>query len=248
MLCRQIFLAVDQRRCNGSTNPKILEVMMEKLLDEKVKDQVTKLFEDLKEPVEIIFFGNKDDCQYCTEIEQLLSEIAELSEKLHLSVYDYHVDQALAVKYHVEDSPVFVLAGKEGEEIVDYGIRFYGLPSGHEFASLVNDLVLVSSRDSGLEAETRTYLSQLQKPVKLQVFVTPTCPYCPQAVILAHQMALESQWITADMVEATEFPELSERFNVSGVPQTTINMGAGTVIGAYPEFQLIEEIKIALAK
>ena len=67
-------------------------------------------------------------------------------------------------------------------------------------------------------------------------------------MILAHKMALESKLVSADMVEATEFPELAGRFNVSGVPQTTINLGAGTVVGASPEFQLVEEIKIALAK
>jgi len=221
---------------------------MEKLLDENVQGQVKKLFLDLKDPVEVILFGNKENCEYCSEIQMLLSEVVALSDKLHLTVYDFDENKAERERFQVEDSPVFILAGKNGDELVDYGIRFYGIPSGHEFASFVNDLVLVSGRDSGLQPETRTYLAGLQKPLKLQVFVTPTCPYCPQAVILAHQMAMESKWVTSDMVEATEFPELAERFNVSGVPQTTINLGAGTVIGAYPEFQLVEEIKIAMAK
>jgi Glutaredoxin-like domain protein len=221
---------------------------MEKLLDERVQEQVKKMFTDLKEPVEVIFFGSQANCEYCEEIKALLGEVVDLSEKLHLTVYDFDENIEERQRFAVEDAPVFVLAGKEGNEIIDYGIRFYGIPSGHEFASFVNDLVLVSGRDSGLQPETRKYLAGLQKPLKLQVFVTPTCPYCPQAVILAHQMAMESKLVTADMVEATEFPELANRFNVSGVPQTTINLGAGTVIGAYPEFQLVEEIKVAIAK
>jgi hypothetical protein len=61
-------------------------------------------------------------------------------------------------------------------------------------------------------------------------------------------MALESPMIEAEMVEATEFPELSKRFHVSGVPQTTINAGAGTVVGAVPEDQLLKEIQRAVAK
>jgi glutaredoxin len=80
----------------------------------------------------------------------------------------------------------------------------------------------------------------------LQVYVTPTCPYCPSSVILAHQMALESPWVEAEMIEAMEFPELASRHNVSGVPQTTINDGAGTVVGAVPEQNLVAELKIAL--
>ena len=66
--------------------------------------------------------------------------------------------------------------------------------------------------------------------------------------MLAHQMAIESPMIEAEMVEAMEFPELSERFRVSGVPQTTINAGAGTVVGAVPEEHLLAEIQRVAGK
>jgi hypothetical protein len=65
-------------------------------------------------------------------------------------------------------------------------------------------------------------------------------------VLLAYQMAMESPYIQAEMIEATEFSDLSDRFNVSGVPQTTINLGAGTVVGAVPEDYLLEEIQRAV--
>ena len=126
------------------------------------------------------------------------------------------------------------------------GIRYAGIPSGHEFSSLIHDLILVSGRDSGLGQETRNFLKSLDSPVLLQVFVTPTCPYCPRAVVLAHQMALESSMVEAEMVEAMEFPDLSNRFGVSGVPQTTINFGSGTVVGAVPEDDLLAEIRRSL--
>jgi hypothetical protein len=65
--------------------------------------------------------------------------------------------------------------------------------------------------------------------------------------VLAHQLAMESPLVEAEMIEAMEFPELANQFDVSGVPQTTINMGAGSVVGAVPEGQLIVEIRQALA-
>jgi hypothetical protein len=65
-------------------------------------------------------------------------------------------------------------------------------------------------------------------------------------VVLAHQMAIESPWVVADAVEAMEFPELANRYDVSGVPQTTINQGAVNVVGAAPEDNLVAEIKRAL--
>jgi hypothetical protein len=64
--------------------------------------------------------------------------------------------------------------------------------------------------------------------------------------VLAHQMAMESPLVEAEAIEASEFPELADRFNVSGVPQTTINFGAGTVVGAVPEEHLITEIQQAM--
>ncbi len=65
--------------------------------------------------------------------------------------------------------------------------------------------------------------------------------------MLAYQMALESPLVQAEMVEATEFPELSNRHNVSGVPQTTINDGKGNVVGAVPEANLMAEILRAVS-
>jgi glutaredoxin-like protein len=220
--------------------------MTTKLLDNEISKQVQDAFTQLKEPVQVLFFGKKEDCQYCPDTLQLLAEVTALSDKLSLEIHDMDDDSAIAKQYRVDKAPGVVIAGKDGGQILDYGIRFAGIPAGHEFSSLINDLILVSSRESGLSSQTRSYLQQLDKPVLLQVFVTPTCPYCPQAVTLAHQMALESPMIESEMVEAMEFPQLSNQFGVSGVPQTTINSGAGTVVGAVPEEHLLVEIQLAL--
>ena len=221
---------------------------MPAMLDDDVKKQIREMFDTLQHPVEVFLFGSEDKerCQYCAETAQLLQEVTGLSDLLSLNVYDLEHDAQLAAQYKVDGTPEFVLVGRDGDQLVDYGIRYKGIPAGHEFTSLVNDLVLVSRRDSNLNEETRQFLRDLKEPVHLQVFVTPTCPYCPRAVVLAHQMALESPMVEAVMVEAMEFPELAHRFNVSGVPQTTINMGAGTVVGAVPENHLINEIRAAL--
>ncbi len=223
---------------------------MTSMLDENIKKQVQEVFASLQHPVEILFFGSTDParCQYCEETQQLLKEVSELSPKLALKVFDIQSNADVAHQYKVDGTPEFVLVGRDDDKIVDYGIRYKGIPAGHEFSSLINDLVLISRRDSNLSPETRQFLKELPQPVHLQVFVTPTCPYCPRAVILAHQFAMESPLVEAEMVEAMEFPELSERFEVSGVPQTTINMGAGTLVGAAPEQNLVDEIRKALEK
>ncbi|HSA99780.1 MAG TPA: thioredoxin family protein, partial [Anaerolineales bacterium] len=224
-----------------------MEQTMQKILDDQVVKQINDVFAGLKEPVQVLYFGSRENCDYCSEAQQLLEEVAATNDKIGLSVYDIQENQDIAQKFNVTNAPAVVIAAKDGSEIKDLGIQFSGIPSGHEFGTLINDILLVSKRDSGLNEKTREYLRNLGKPLHLQVFVTPTCPYCPRAVLLAHQMAMENpQMIRAEGVEAMEFPELASRFNVSGVPQTVINAGAGTVVGAVPEQNLLAEIRRAL--
>jgi glutaredoxin-like protein len=195
----------------------------------------------------VLFFGSKDNCDYCNETKQLLEEVTALNDKIELSVYDMQENQDIASRFNVTNTPGIVIAAKDNAEVSNLGIQFSGIPSGHEFSTLINDIVIVSRRDSGLSEKTREFLKNLDKPLHLQVFVTPTCPHCPRAVLLAHQMAMENpQMIRAEGVEATEFPELANQFNVRGVPQTVINAGAGTVVGAVPEQNLLAEIMRAL--
>lgn len=215
---------------------------MEALLNTDIANQVKEAFAQLDQGVEVLFFGRQEDCEFCDQTLQLIEEVTNLSDKLTLSTYDVEVDSEQAARFNVDKTPGLVIAGREEDQLADFGIRYAGVPSGHEFSSLIQDIILVSGRDSRLSQQTREFLADLTEPISLQVFVTPTCPYCPQAVLLAHQMAMESPLIQAEMVEAMEFPELSNRHGVSGVPQTTINDGAGHLVGAVPEPQLLAEI------
>ena len=148
--------------------------MVNRLLNEDITRQVSEFFQQLQEPVQVLFFGSKNNCDYCEDTRQLIEEVVGTSDKLGLSVYDIDQDAGLAQQYKVDKTPGMVIAGRDGDQILDYGIRYSGIPSGHEFSSLINTLVLVSSRDSGLGPKTREYLAGLKKPVHLQVFVTPT--------------------------------------------------------------------------
>lgn len=221
---------------------------MARLLNDDIVQQVRDIFsESLKEPVALIYFGTQQgDCMFCNETQQLLEEVAQISDKISLEIYDLDKDADQVSTYRVDKAPATIIAAKDGDTIKDYGIRYYGIPSGHEFSSLIQDILQVSERDSGLQPATREFLRSLSQPVHLQVFVTPTCPYCPRAVALTHRMAMESDLLTADMVEAQEFYELANKYGVSGVPHTDINDGKGTVVGAVPEEHFVAEIRRAL--
>jgi len=220
---------------------------MEKLLNDQIIKQIHEAFAEMQDPVQVLYFGSREGCESCAETQQLLEEVTALSDRLELSTYDIQEHQDVASRFHVANAPGIVIAAKDDTGVQDLGVQFSGIPSGHEFSTLINDILTVSKRDSGLSEKTRQFLKSLDQPIHLQVFVTPSCPYCPRAVLLAHQMAMENpQMIRAEGVEAMEFPELANRFNVRGVPQTVINAGAGIVVGAVPEQNLLAEIMRAL--
>ena len=114
-------------------------------------------------------------------------------------------------------------------------MRFLGAPAGYEFMSLVEAIILAGTDDSGLSAVSKQAIADhVTAPLEIRVFVTPTCPHCPRAVILAQRMAAESPFIRATCVEATEFLDLSRKYRVTGVPKTVVNESI-EILGALPE-------------
>ena len=88
-------------------------------------------------------FTDQANCDYSADTRQLLQEVTELSDKLNLTVYDI-VEHSDLASHKVDKTPGFVLAGKDGDAIIDYGIRYFGIPAGHEFTTLIHDLLVVS--------------------------------------------------------------------------------------------------------
>jgi len=145
-----------------------------KILNDSIIEQVRSVFQKLQGPVGVLFFGTEKDCEYCADTRQLLEEVVALSDRLSLKSYDLEQDSEIARRYRVDKAPALVITGLDGEQVVDYGMRFYGIPAGHEFSALVQALMLVSEGDSGLQQETRQFLHELTQPVHLLVFSTPT--------------------------------------------------------------------------
>jgi alkyl hydroperoxide reductase subunit AhpF len=138
------------------------------------------LAESLREPVTIEFFTQRrsplvipgrQECEYCEETEQLLSEVAGLSDKIQLSVHDLrgHPDEGKPFGIVSEMVPAFVLRGENLGTV-----RYFGIPAGYEFTNFIQDLAAVSTGVTHLTQVTQESLSQLPGDVHIRVFVTPT--------------------------------------------------------------------------
>lgn len=152
------------------------------ILNEDQKREVSELLQGgMEQPVNIIYFTQEkpslelpvevevSPCEFCEETEQLLTEIAELSGKLNLKVYDFIKDKDKVEEYGIGEVPATVVAGDK-----DYGIRYYGIPSGYEFSALLDAIINVSKRKGKLSDSTREALTAIKEPVHIRVFVTPT--------------------------------------------------------------------------
>jgi len=211
------------------------------LIGQKERDFLAKEFSaKLADEVRLVVFTQEVPCVFCKETVQVVQELAEISPKVKVEIYDFIKDQRRAKELRIDQIPAIAVIGAK-----DYGVRFYGIPSGYEFSSLVGAVIDVSKGDSGLSPKTREALKAVDSSIHIQVFVTPTCPYCPAAVRTAHKMAIESEMIWAEMVEATEFVPLAQKYSVTAVPKVVIN-DKFEFNGAVPEDLFVSHVLHAL--
>lgn len=191
-----------------------------KYINEEVLEQLKDIFSSMKDEVRIALFTKDEPCETCLETRDFISELIQASDKLSLIEYDLKRDSELAEEYGVSLAPSLVLLDKAGEY---KRIKFNGIPSGHEINSFISSVIAVSGNGQTLPDTIAERLSRVDKPVNIKVFVTLGCPHCPGAVEKAHHLALLNDNISAEMIEAQTFYDLSEEYNVSSVPKIVIN-------------------------
>jgi glutaredoxin-like protein len=207
--------------------------------DEHKEHLRMELNEKLEKPVKIIMFTQEVECQFCMQTRQLINELAALNDKIKVEIYDFLKDSEKAKEYGVDKVPAIVIVSEK-----DYGIRFYGMPYGYELQTLLEGVINVSRGRTDVSEETIKKLREIKTPVHIQVFVTLTCPYCPVVATIAYKFAIESDLIKADVIEASEFPQLAVKYAVMGTPKTIINEKI-EFIGAFPEDLFLEHVLLA---
>jgi glutaredoxin-like protein len=135
---------------------------------EDEKEIVSRL-NQMTHDVKVILFSQSLNCETCPDTERLIRALAALSERIKLDVLNPMIDKDAATKYKVELVPTIILEGDR-----DYGIRYWGIPAGYEFACLLEDIVSIGKRESGLTEASKELIRELTEPLDLKVFVTPT--------------------------------------------------------------------------
>jgi glutaredoxin-like protein len=217
------------------------------IISEEDAAQIRTLFEErLDGDVTLVHFTQKQSklvvpgvvpCAGCRDALDLLEELVALDSRLKLEVHDFAAEADLAQQMGIDHIPATVVRGEgDGDRV-----RLLGVPSGYEFSTLLEDIFEASAGAPELPVAISEALEGLEEDVHIQVFVTPTCPYCPTAVHGAHVLARASERVTADMVMAGEFPDLAQRYGVMAVPKTVIN-GTHTFEGAIPDEDVLRAV------
>lgn len=220
-------------------------MMQQPIISDQDRAQLKRTFrKDLSGDVNLRLFTQRPspiaipgrECPRCAQTQQLMEELTALSPKLHLDTVDFYQDPQVAREHGVTRIPA-ILLGANGHSRV----KFYGVPIGYELATIVEGIKTISRNVSPLSMETRKKLRQVNQPVHIQVFVTPSCTYCPGQARLTHAFALDCPHISADVIEIQEFPTLAQTYSVRSVPLTVINEYT-KFTGVVSEAQLLEHV------
>lgn len=192
---------------------------MKKLLDEQTAEQVKEIFNEIKKEISLVYF-TKNECQNCNITEQLLNELSELSNSIKLTVHNISENEEVKQKYNIEDAPSYLILDSDNKQV---GSTFYGVPAGHEFNTIITNIIDASDDQEFFEEETLEKINKIDKPVDIKVFVTTSCPHCPGAAINASRLAQLNPNIKATVYESQTFGEVAQKYNVSSVPKIVIN-------------------------
>jgi glutaredoxin-like protein len=211
------------------------------LITEADQARLREDFARLKRPVRLLFFTQSIGCETCLQTRQVIDELPPLSARISIEEVNFVLDKQRAEQFGIDRVPAIALIGQDEAGIErDSHIRFLGTPSGYEFISLIRAILLVGGGESMLSEASRDKLAAIDRPIDIRVFSTPTCPHCPKAVMLAHEIAWANSNVTAYAIEATEYPDLARRYHVTGVPKTIVNDQV-EILGAVPEDTFIEQ-------
>jgi thiol-disulfide isomerase/thioredoxin len=228
------------------------------LIGPEDRDHLKAEFAKMSRRVHLVFFTQTLACETCLQTRQILDELATLSDHIVIDEVNFVLEGDRAQHYGIDRVPAIAVVyehepgGTDETQLPgrapitadpalhDSRIRFLGMPGGYEFISLVQAVLLAGGRKTQLSQASLERLAAVDQPVTMHVFTTPSCPHCPRAVTMAHEMAFASPHVRAFAVEATEYPDLARRYRVTGVPKTVIDEDI-EILGALPEEDFVNQ-------
>jgi thioredoxin reductase (NADPH) len=198
------------------------------LSEKDAKEQLRHFFADISRTIPLVLFSDPGKNKLFAEgTRQVVRVIREITDKVTLR--EYTLQHELAQKWEISRSPTLIFAPEA------FKIRWLGAPLGHEVQTFMEALRIIGSQEPGLSKEALKVLTKLDSPRAIKVFISPTCPYCPQAVANGFRAAVaRPDLISLEIIDIMANPDLADQYAAHGVPQTFANEKL-IGVGAQPE-------------
>ena len=189
----------------------------QKALDEETRSEIKQVFEQFQQPVEIILFTSPGRNEvYTKAARQAIQAVRELSPKIDFK--EFGLDHESAHQYQVEFAPTMVFnPGK-------VKIKWLGAPIDQEGLTLIEALIMLGFGHTGINKKSRQVLESIDSPREIRIFISPSCPYCPQQAVNALKAALaRPEQVSLEIIDIKAAPELAQKYSAFSVPLTFAN-------------------------
>jgi thioredoxin reductase (NADPH) len=186
------------------------EVVSGELFTDEMRQQLDAVFARMERPLLLKLW--LDNRPISAELENFITALVALSDKLELEVCDRQASEAIA--------PCVEVCFTDGTPT---GLAFHGVPSGHEFTSFVLGLYNAAGPGQAIDEDTTKRIAAITKPTNIKILVTLSCTMCPDLVVAAQRLAAANPNITAHAYDIRHFEELKNRYKVMSVPCMIVN-------------------------
>ncbi|UUV19526.1 thioredoxin family protein [Fusobacteria bacterium ZRK30] len=210
---------------------------MLEIFKKEILNQLKQGLNKIKNPIKIVTFIESGK-PLCDEVVTMMMQLAALNNKIKFTEYDLVKNSDLAEKYGIDKVPGTTILAEDKPT----GIKFYGIPSGHEINSLLFAVLESSGIVTPLDPKLVDAIKQINKKINIKVFVSLQCPHCPKAVMTAYKIALLNKNIDAEMIQTNLYSDLANKFGISSVPRIFFN-DKDDLLGVQPIEMFVDKLK-----
>ncbi len=189
------------------------------LLNDALRGQIAGILGRMENNVTLVTIVDPENAK-SIELRDLVMDIANLGDKLEAIVKTKGEDVALEEKVNADKFPVVALLDQDGNYA---GVKFHGVPGGHELNSFLLAIYNLAGPGQALDAQVLEAIKSLDKKVNIKVAVSLSCHLCPDVVVSAQRIAIENPNVEAEMLDIANFPELKTKHKVMSVPCMIVN-------------------------
>ncbi|CDM67886.1 putative thioredoxin reductase [Clostridium bornimense] len=190
-----------------------------KLLNDNLRNQLKGVFSRLTKAVTLVSIVD-ESLPKSIELRDLILDISNLSDKLEAEIYKKGENPAIENKINADKFPIVAFLDSDGNYS---GVKFHGVPGGHELNSFVLSIYNLGSDGQPIENSTLEAIKSIDKPTNIKVAVSLACHFCPDVVVASQRIAIENQNVEAEMIDLSEFGDIKTKFKVMSVPAIIIN-------------------------